>query len=191
MTVCPLCNHQQAQGAECDNCGRVLTVTKVPDLPTARLPDLELTQLPGGNAPVAAAVMPELERTQLGTGPDLPQASVPDLEMTRATPVHVSVQRIAEFEGHLADREPKTAAPPSDTAGTTCRYCRNVQLTGAMCDRCGMRLPRYAPTRAQAAAAAGVELEVPEVRHSCGARTRPGGPCSSCGVHVPTPDGAS
>lgn len=188
MIVCPVCEHQQVQGFECDNCGRALKVTKAPDLPAVRLPDLEVTRLEGADAPVPQAVMPDLERTQLRAGPDLPTAPVVDLERTQATPVHVSVQRMGELEGHLAERGPATPVAPV-TAGTTCRYCRNVQLEGAVCDRCGMRLPRYAPRPAAGAgpAAAGQDLEV---RHSCGVRTLAGAPCSSCGVYVPVPEDA-
>ncbi|MBX5483621.1 MAG: hypothetical protein IRZ16_17500 [Myxococcaceae bacterium] len=183
MIICPVCEHQQAQGAECDNCGKRFAVVGVPDLPAGTLPGLEGNALPAADA-VPVQRLAELEETKLATGPDLPAAPLPELDHGRAAPVPVQAEAVPGLEQHRIDPDPVRTSPP--TGAVTCRYCRNVQADGMICDRCGMRLPRYIPPpRAQAVPTDPDEL--PKVRHACGVVTRAGRPCSSCGVFVPLP----
>jgi hypothetical protein len=86
--------------------------------------------------------------------------------------------------GRYVDTSERTILP---AGAVTCRYCRNVQSSGMLCDRCGMRLPRPAAPVADSSRA-GVNLEdAPMVAHACGAITRAGMPCGGCGVPVPLP----
>lgn len=154
MIVCPVCEHQQAAGFECDVCGKDLGASLgdgdliaplADDIP--RLPDLEQTgaeqaknvpvePMPGLEANIGAAGTPqvpvqrmaELETFAAPVG-EVPVAPMPDLSLDRA-----------EFVGQ------KAAAPG---AQVQCRYCGNVQAKGAICERCGMRLPRGAAAGAK------------------------------------------
>src|ERR1700754_4757943 len=113
MIICPVCEHQQAQGDECDNCGKKLQVPRVAAavaVPT--LPELEQTHHPGGRVAVEAPILPELEKTLQQAGPDLPAQVMPDMETTRAAPIDkVSVEIVADLDtGRAADDGVRTAA---------------------------------------------------------------------------------
>jgi hypothetical protein len=186
MIVCPVCEHPQAQGFECEVCGRPLaSVREVADAIPA-LEGLELTQQPGALGAVPIEALPDLERTGNDGASVGAVAAMQDLEPWSDSPAEVVVQSIPELETHrLADPSAgERTAPP--TGAVTCRYCRNVQAQGAICDRCGMRLARH-PVPAAGAAQAARRDEAPRVRHGCGARTEAGRPCSSCGMFVPLP----
>jgi len=186
MIICPVCEHQQAQGDECDNCGKKLQVPRAAAaVPIVTLPELEQTVHVGGRAPVQTEVIPELDQTRVKAGPDLPPQQVPDMETTRAAPVDkVSVEVVPELDtGRAPDDGVRTAAP---TGAVVCRYCRNVQAEGVVCDRCGMRLPKVRPTQAEAnAKAGGVDEEAPWVAcKKCRTPTRPNKICSVCGTRA-------
>lgn len=185
MIICPVCEHQQAQGTECDNCGKQFVATKTPDLPVTALPELEGTAIAGANAPAPVAKLAELEETKLQSGPDLPAMAVPDLDLARAAPVQVAPEVVADLEGHRIETNPAELTP-APSGAITCRYCRNVQAEGSVCNVCGMRLPRYAAAGADPYANAKAD-QLPQIRHACGVLTRVGAPCKSCGVFVPIP----
>ncbi|MBN1210703.1 MAG: hypothetical protein JXB05_37995 [Myxococcaceae bacterium] len=185
MIICPVCEHQQAQGDECDNCGKKLQAPRVAAaVAVAPLPELEQTHHAGGRVAVEAPTIPELDHTRQQAGPDLPPQVMPDMETTRTAPVDkVSVEAVPEMDtGRAADDGVRTAAP---TGAVVCRYCRNVQAEGLVCDRCGMRLPRarLAPT---ATAKGGVNAEdltwLP--CQKCRTPTRPNKICTVCGTRV-------
>lgn len=192
MIVCPVCEHQQAQGAECEVCGKSFGKVAAPAVPVAPMAELEGTRIQAAAAAVAAPViaMPELEVTKLQSGPDLPVTPVPELDRARANALNVPVERMADMDLGREPENPaeRTAAP---TGPVTCRYCRNVQVDGLVCDRCGMRLPRYVPSaNAAVAASTSASGEAPTIMHACGARTQVGARCTSCGVFVPLLDQA-
>src|SRR5512144_443311 len=84
MITCPVCEHTQAGGDECERCGKRFggrSAASRPDGP--RLAELELTPYQGGQVEVATQRMAELEQTQLNRGPDLPPVSFPEMERTR------------------------------------------------------------------------------------------------------------
>jgi ribosomal protein L32 len=189
MIICPVCEHQQAQGDECDNCGKKLQVPKVV-APTAvpTLPELEQTHHSEGRVAVEAPLMTELENTRQQSGPDLPPQMVPDVETTRTAPIGaVSVEAVADLDtGREADDGVRTAIP---TGAVVCRYCRNVQPEGMVCDKCGMRLPRVRPAAGSAAAikaAAEALLWLPCPK--CRTPTRPNKICTVCGTRVVSED---
>ncbi len=139
MITCPVCEHQQPDGAECEVCGRALAAFGGVDAPVAPLDGLEPTLLDGGLPASDVAVLPELEPTLQPSAGPVETVRLPELEPTAAERV--------EAPGELVpDLEP-TAAPPSGDAPTelplflTCRYCRTPAGPGDMlCARCGMRL---------------------------------------------------
>ncbi len=165
MIICPVCEHQQAQGVECEVCGKRFTEAGTPAVAVTTLPELEQTQLAGGRAPVATAAIPDLEVTRQQSSPE------------------VAVQRIQELDtGRAMQVGAKTAAPTA----VLCRYCRNVQASGAICDRCGMRLPKLRMESPEAKAPgelpeAGAWVQCPK----CHGHARAGRACSDCGAHIP------
>lgn len=187
MIICPVCEHPQAQGDECDNCGKKLLVPKAAAavaVPT--LPELEQTHHLGGRVAVEAPILPELDQTRQQAGPDLPPQAVQDMETTRTAPIGaVRVEAVPEMDtGRVADDGVRTAAP---TGAVVCRYCRNVQAEGMVCERCGMRLPRARPT-AGATAAKGAGASAEDLTwlpcQKCRTPTRPNKICTVCGTRV-------
>lgn len=183
MIICPVCDHVQPQGTECDVCGRAFPAQAAAPVPVAPLPELELTPHSGGRAPVEAPALPELDLTRLKAGPDLPAQVVQDLELTRAADAGaVPVAPMLDLDtGRAEDDGVRTAAP---TGSVVCRYCRNVQAQGLLCDHCGMRLPRarLAAPAAAAKRASGDEAWV--ACATCHTPVRPGKVCSECGARA-------
>lgn len=181
MIICPVCEHQQPPAAECAVCGRALAARPAAPAPPQRMPELEVTRYAAG--PTPAGSMPELESTRLSSAAIPRVARLPEMEPGRAVAGDVPVEAMAELDtGRFVDESEPTPPP---TAAVTCRYCRNVQSSGMLCDRCGMRLPRYTPRAKDAEAA--VPEDAPMVPHACGAITRAGMPCGGCGVFVALP----
>lgn len=190
MTVCPVCEHPQVTGDECEMCGRRFerrAVAVAQPVPVAALPELERTQHAAAGAHVPVERLGELDGTRHAPVPRLPTAPLPELDAGRAERVGpVPVERVGDLE---ATRLPAVRLEPA--AGTValppgavqCRYCRNVQLAGLLCDHCGMRLPRPRAAQATGAAgevAAGDWLQCPH----CHATARAGRACHQCGTRL-------
>lgn len=182
--ICPLCEHAQAAGAECEVCGRPLDPVGGGPPAIAPLDGLEPTLLP----PAGAAdpdPLPGLEPTRLvddGLPETISGASL-ELEPTRAAPVQVEATRLADLEPTAADVA--DGGPTPLPAVTVCRYCRTAALPGERrCGRCGMRLPVIdAPRGAPAKESEDVRL------CSCGAPVV-GALCPACGARIAaTPEG--
>lgn len=180
MIVCPVCEHQQAAGYECDVCGKDLgadlegadlIAPLPPEVP--RMPELELAAAAEvGDVPVQR--MPELElNATLGLA-NIPTPVMPDLELVRAPPVNVPVERMPDLALDRAEFVGQKTQAPGDSI--QCRYCGTVQAKGAICGSCGMRLPR---------AAAGLpedKLPAELVRcRFCGSPGHAGERCKECG----------
>jgi hypothetical protein len=179
MIVCPVCEHPQAQGSECEVCGKQLARAPAPAAPVAPLPEIERTaftaapELPG-------VALDGLETTGWKSGPDLPAVKLVDVEPTVAPAVgEVPVQAVAELEsGRWVDTGPRT-----QVTARVCRYCRNVQPEGLSCNRCGMMLPPVISAAGQEAAAPGRRAEAQVVKClQCGSRVEKGEVCGGCGV---------
>lgn len=179
-----MCEHQQAQGIECEVCGKKLAAAAPVAVAVVTLPELEQTQLAGGRAPVPVAAIPDLELTRRDAVPNVAVQAVPELDTGRSAKVgNVAAAPVQDIDTGRADAiGGKTAAP---TGPVVCRYCRNVQETGAVCDRCGMRLPKVrmasaGPTQ-EALVAAGERTKCPK----CNSPAHAGRACVTCGSIVP------
>jgi hypothetical protein len=174
MVACPLCEHTQEGGTECEVCGRRLPVAEGTLPPVAALEGLEPT-LQDGQGDVALTPVPDLEPT--GAGPtDVPdEPLLADLEATRAAPVEVvAVESVPDLERGGADVPDDVPTPAPATV--VCRYCRTPAAPGErLCARCGMSL---SSTRREAA----TPEEEPRLC-SCGAPLR-GGRCPACGART-------
>lgn len=183
-----MCEHQQAFGVECDVCGKDLG-----DLGELGPPPVADTRIEGLEATVGERVgavavvqvgdleITSFESRQLEVAPE----AVPDLE-ARAPVGEVAVERVTDLD---LDRAPddgvRTAAP---TGAVTCRYCRNVQPSGLICNTCGMRLPKVAAVVEPAAAGKKQTFSRGDVRcRACGAPAVPGERCTECGALAPLP----
>ncbi|MGZ3459004.1 MAG: hypothetical protein ACXU86_10935, partial [Archangium sp.] len=148
MIICPMCEHQQAEGIECEVCGKKLTAAAPVVVAVALLPELEQTQLAGGRAPVPVAAISDLELTAQPPVRGVAVQPVPELDTGRSAAAgNVLVEPMQDMDTgrELSDGQ-RTAVP---TGPAVCRYCRNVQESGAVCDRCGMRLPKLRLARAE------------------------------------------
>jgi hypothetical protein len=154
MIVCPVCEHAQAQGAECEVCGRSFGRAAVRPL-VAPLEGMETSRLPAG-ADVATSPLLGLESTAMAPV-DADAPPFPGLERTAAA-----------IPGD---------GPTPFPAQVVCRYCRTPAAPGQrLCGRCGMRLPVIA------SAAPAPEAESPRVC-SCGTPVS-GALCPSCGARL-------
>lgn len=155
MIVCPVCEHQQAAGSECEVCGRHLVEGRGTDAPVAPLEGLELTSLdPSAAAALPSAPVEGLEVTafERAEAPILSEV-IPDLEQTAAERVEVQVEATPDVERTMAGLPDD--GPSLLPLIITCRYCRTEAGPGEkVCARCGMRLPVFGGPPAAAAAAA-------------------------------------
>lgn len=180
--ICPVCEHQQDFGLECEVCGRELGGLDdlgAPPVAAQVVEGLEVTLAPPlGEVPVERIA--ELEVTRFATGNEVPSQAMQELERNGSEPVGaVAAERMPDMaEDRAADDGVRTAAP---TGPVTCRYCRNVQAEGLLCDRCGMRLPRVAEVILEGTAIGGGADGDPVRCKACGARGKAGHRCSECG----------
>lgn len=154
MITCPVCEHQQAAGSECEVCGRRLEEGRGTDAPVAPLEGLELTSLDAAGAAAEAPLerVPELEATRFEPSGAPAAELVPDLEATLAAPVEVAPDVTPDLE---RGQEGLPDDGPSLLPLTViCRYCRSeAHPSDRLCARCGMKLPRQAPAPARGPAA--------------------------------------
>ncbi len=170
MIVCPVCEHPQGQGPECEVCGRRLVEGPAGIPAVAPLAGLEPTRQPDVDVP--AERLGGLEPTALPAGADAAPQPVP-LEPTRIEPVEVVVEAAPGVErvGDGIPDDARTEVP----LFVTCRYCRTEAMPGErVCARCGMRLPDFGGPIPEAATS--------DRQCGCGAIVRGGGLCPSCGA---------
>ena len=203
VIVCPVCENQQAQGFECDVCGKDLSALGAA---AGGLDDLgDLGALAGlGPPPVGGEQVPGLEVTVPERVGDVPLEADPDLEANLVKQVgEVPIERLPDLETaadrvgdvpvermpDLAEeRVPDDGQRTPEVAGAvTCRYCRNVQASGMICDKCGMRLPRSPTPTAAKAEPEKASRETIRCRY-CGAPNPPEERCRECGRPLPVPD---
>jgi hypothetical protein len=178
MIVCPVCEHQQVQGAECEVCGkRLVAGVSAADLAIPAVEGLEPTLHAPIDAPPEAVV--ELEPTLHAPTAAGADDVTPDLEATAAAPVDVEVSPTPDVE-RTATEIPGDL-PTVLPAFVTCRYCRTPAMPGErICTRCGMRLPvvtQGAPAAGEAAvqricSCGAVVSQAASLCPVCGARLR-------------------
>ncbi|MDP1824627.1 MAG: hypothetical protein Q8L48_15330 [Archangium sp.] len=187
--ICPVCEHQQEFGMECEVCGKELgglAGLGPPPVQTVRMEGLEVT-VPEKLGEVPVEKMGELEVTRFAAVNVAPDVT-PDLDFTARAPVgDIPIDRVADMsEDRVPDDGQRTAFA---TGPATCRYCRNVQATGTMCERCGMKLPIVAVPPLEAIVGKALSDYESKVRcRSCGAPAKAGERCGDCGREVPYPD---
>lgn len=180
MVVCPLCEHPQAGGMECEVCGRSMPGQLEAAADVSPLEGLEPT-LAAAAADAPVAIVPDLETTSHAPVAAPQLEPVPDLEPTPAAPVDVSVALLEGLD-HGLEGLPDDAPTPYP-ALVVCRYCRTEAAVGErICARCGMRLPALALVPAPPA----IEGEAGGPMCSCGLPVR-GARCPSCGARTPSP----
>src|SRR5512140_1860079 len=86
MVVCPVCEHTQAAGAECELCGHRLHVSLDADQPVVTMEGLESTLQPTAPAP-PPEVVPGLELTGAAPVATPGEDRIADLEQTGNAPV--------------------------------------------------------------------------------------------------------
>jgi hypothetical protein len=182
MVTCPVCEHQQELGLECEVCGKDLAnfgSLGAPPVQIAPLEGLDVTRFEAA-ADAGGERLEELEVTrhaavEVSTGP------VEGIEPTRQTVAgNVAIEAMPDLSPHReVDPLPRTALPQGKLV---CRYCRHEQSTGALCEKCGMRMPQFLAVKAEVSAA---KPEEKKRCRACGALSLPGAPCSDCGQPVP------
>lgn len=186
--ICPVCEHQQDFGLECDVCGKTLGGLEglgPPPIREERVEGLEAT-LSQDVGDIAVERMGDLELSRFANV-DVAVQSIPDVEPNRAAPVgNVAIDRVADLTvDRVPDDGQRTALPEGPL---TCRYCRHQQISGAICDRCGMKLPQVAPPPL---VVGGQLMNADDLKvrcRACGAPATAGKKCTDCGHEVPFPD---
>ncbi len=187
--ICPVCEHQQDFGVECDVCGKSLGGLEglgPPPVTIEIVEGLEATiSAPLGDVPLEA--MGELEVTRhaaVNVALDLTPDMVPNAQ---AAVGEIAIERVADLS---EDRVPDDGVRTALSEGpVTCRYCRTIQAGGGLCERCGMKLP--AVFEPPVVMVAGTMLSSTELKtrcRMCGAPAMGGQRCGDCGHEVPYPD---
>ena len=147
MVACPVCEHVQASGEDCEVCGKRLAGPGVEPLPVEAVPGFEPTVAAATGAAIEEPV-PGLEPTRMAPV-DADALPATDVEPTRMAPVNPPIEAVPGFEPTETEPIPGDA-PAALPAVLVCRYCRTpAPPTDVLCERCGMRLPAYVPAAAE------------------------------------------
>lgn len=166
MITCPLCEHQQELGFECEQCGKDLGTLADLGPPPTRDEPLEGLETHEAVGDVAAEILTEIEPTAHGSAGEVTVEPMIDLTVDRAV-----------------DTEPRT---PQVQGSVSCRYCHHVQPAQLLCERCGMSLPRLARTAAAPVPVTRPPDEMTRCR-VCGAPAKVGQRCGDCGHEIDPP----
>lgn len=181
MLVCPVCEHSQTQGAECELCGRHFKRRDVVPDEVPPLAGLEPTHFESGEA-TPAELPPGFELTRIAATDGGPQVEVAGdssdwLDPTACEQVPDIPAELLEIERAVS--EDSDVPPLMDLSPPVCRYCQEPAPVGAaLCEKCGMSLPRVR--------AAPPPEEAGQMRRcrSCGGANA-GQRCMVCGSRFP------
>jgi hypothetical protein len=137
---------------------------------------LETTHLSSAKAPTAVAPLEGLEVT---SAPQLPRpppaAPMEGLESFARSGQEVRSERMLDLDlGRTVDPSPNRT--PAPMGRMPCLYCGNVQTTGLVCDKCGMR--RHVVRPKDLAKAAEEDRQPCRI---CGNPVAAGARCGECG----------
>jgi hypothetical protein len=174
--ICPVCEHPQELGAECELCGMSLAHAGTAAASVAPVDGLEPTL--HGAVDFLPELVPDLEPTHHAPAGVVALLAAVEVEPTRIAPVDVEdASPVPDLERTEAEGLPGDGPTPLE-AMPVCRYCRTPSMPGErICSRCGMRLP-VAGGRPSVVAAA------PRLC-GCGAPVS-GARCPSCGARTST-----
>jgi hypothetical protein len=178
MIVCPVCEHTQQAGSECELCGKRFAAGSAPVAQVAPMEGLEPTlHLDVSDPFELPESIPDLEPTS-AAAVDAPEETTPDVERTCVAPVEVDSPAMADIERILDDIP--VDAPTALPLAPVCRYCRTPAVPGEMlCSHCGMRLAVIDPHLIPAGSEAVVlctncgSISTREVCPACGSRRAP------------------
>ena len=186
--TCEVCGTPQPPASECVECGMRLNlpagVEPVGDPPIELLADLEPTIL-GAVAEIPLETVADFDPTQLPATGAAREEFMADLEPTststfeldtgeEAPPVPDLERTFEPFEKSGAEVDPR---------GERCIYCGFEQVSGRICNNCGMARSKVLPPLVVAAAPVLRDDELPVVRcRGCAATVPHRLICSECGL---------
>ncbi len=188
MIVCPVCESPVVAGFECQVCGKdlsaVLGALPPPPVTIQTMRELEVT-IPERVGEIAIEPARDVEVTAFARAGEVATIPVVGFEKTVADKIgDVAVLAIDDLS---EDRVPFDGVRTAVPAGPlTCRYCKSVQSTGRICDKCGMKLPQI-PVAA-AVVSKKKKVEVWTRCRACAAPALGGEHCRECGREVPMPE---
>lgn len=127
VITCPVCENVQAQGVECDVCGRPFPASQVRE---------------AGHAPPEVEPVPGLEPTRVDTPPTAPAPLAADAPCVWCGHVQ-SAGRLCDRCGMQRHRGagPGGGAAAAEAEGPSCPECGLLVTRGSVCPNCGIRLP--------------------------------------------------
>lgn len=175
MVTCPVCE-APARGRLCDICGHAFAPE--PGGAAVPLTALDLDIPPLAAVPLALEPLLDMEPTRFAAVSIAPTSA--DLELLQTRLPAAPDVAAGGLEALETGRETTPSEPTlASTDSVVCRYCRNVQTSGMLCERCGMRLPWSA--KAAVPAAPLLDDDSLVLCPQCGTRTYPRERCAGCG----------
>ncbi len=176
MLKCPVCEHNQDFGFECEACGSALDplgVLPAPPAPSVQLDGLEIHHFAAAEGTPELAVGLERHAYAVDESPPVAATPVEGLEKTEFARQDVAVEALTIDADRAVSARSFAVAPTR----FPCRYCRHLQASGAVCEKCGSFLPRLVAIQ--------VSPEVSTLCISCGAQTHGATRCPACGHQKP------
>jgi hypothetical protein len=138
---CPVCDHEQVVGPECDVCGKRLGPSAAPSPAVTSLGALEATRLPGAAVPVEA--LPELTADRAPEADPRPSGPVPCRYCQHLQAAGKVCERCGMRLPTAVFAAPAVApARRAEPEVARCRSCGTLAKAGPRCTECGSPIPR-------------------------------------------------